>query len=83
MQKYLLIILSTGVCFLFSQNNFKQPSTKSVISYTNFMSLGNTTRPFLNDSSNFAQHQSFSLAFNVGEAFLQMFTVTTIQLIIK
>ena len=44
MQKYLLIILSVGVCFLFSQNNFKQPSTKSVIGITNFIELGNYRR---------------------------------------
>ena len=66
MQKYLLIILSVGVCFSFSQNNFKQHSIKRVIGYTNFIDLGNSIRPFLNDSSNFGQHQSFSLAFNVN-----------------
>ena len=66
MKKNLLIILSIGVCFLFSQNNFKQPSTKSVIGITNFIGLGNSIRPFSNDSSKFGQHQSFSLGFNVG-----------------
>ena len=66
MKKYLLIILSIGVCFSFSQNNFKQPSTKSVIGYTNFIDLGNSIKPFFNDSSNFGQHQSLSLAFNVS-----------------
>ena len=70
MQKYLLIILSVGGCFLFSQNNFKQPSAKSVIGYTNFLELGNSIRPFLNDSSKFGQHQSFSLGFNVGRGSL-------------
>ena len=69
MQKYLLIILSAGVCFSFSQNNFKQPSTKSLIGYTNFIELGNSIRPFLNDSSKFGQHQSFSLGFNVARGF--------------
>ena len=69
MQKYLLIILSIGVCLSYSQNNFKQPITKRAISYTNFINLGNTTRPFLNDSSNFGQHQSFSLTFNVYSGF--------------
>ena len=69
MKKNLLIILSVGVCFLFSQNNFKQPSTKSVIGITNFIGLGNSIRPFSNDSSKFGQHQSFSLGFNVGRGF--------------
>ena len=69
MQKYLLIILFTGICFSFSQNNFKQPSTKSVIGITNFIELGNSIRPFSNDSSKFGQHQSFSLGFNVGRGF--------------
>ena len=66
MKKYLSIILSVGVCFSFSQNNLKQPSTERVIAYTNFIDLGSSIRPFLNDSSNFGQHQSFSLAFNVS-----------------
>ena len=69
MQKYLLIILSAGLCFSFSQNNFSQPSTKGVVGYTNFIDPGNSIRPFLNDSSKFGQHQSFSLGFNVGRGF--------------
>lgn len=66
MQKYLLIILSVGVCLSFSQNNLKQPNTKRVIGYTNFIYIGNSIRPFLNDSSNFGQDQNFSLAFNLS-----------------
>ena len=69
MQKYLLIILAVGVCFSFSQNDFKQPSTKSVVGYSNFIELGNSIRPFLNDSSKFSHHQSLSLEFNVGRGF--------------
>ena len=69
MKKNLLIILSIGVCFLYSQNNLKQPSTKSVIGFTNFIELGNSIRPFSNDSSKFGQRQSFSLGFNMGRGF--------------
>ena len=69
MQKYLLIILSVGFCFSFSQNNIKHPSIKSVIGYADFIDLGNSIRPFLNDSSKFGQHQSFSLGFNVARGF--------------
>ena len=69
MKKNLLTILSIGACFLFSQNNFKQPNTKSVIGFTNFIELGNSIRPFSNDSSKFGQSQSFSLGFNVGRGF--------------
>ena len=49
MQKNLLIILSVGFCFLISQNNIKQTSIKSVIGYTDFIDLGNSIRPFLNE----------------------------------
>mgnify|MGYP001275956952 CR=1 FL=1 len=66
MQKYLLIISFIGICSSFSQNNFRQPISSSVIEYTNFIELENSIRPFLNDSSNFGQHQSFSLGFNVS-----------------
>ena len=69
MQKYLLIILSVGGCFSFSQKDFKQPSINSVIGYTNFIELENSIRPFLNDSSKFGQHQSLSLGFNMGRGF--------------
>ena len=70
MQKYLLIILSVGGCLSFGQKDFKQPSTKSVIGYTNFIELENSIRPFLNDSSKFGQHQSLSLGFNMGRGSL-------------
>ena len=69
MKKNLFIILFIGIYFSFSQNNFKQPSTNSAIGYTNFIELGNSIRPFLNDSSKFGQHQSFSLGFNVSRGF--------------
>ena len=71
MKKNLLIILSIGVCSLFSQNNLKQPSIKSVIGFTNFIELKNSIIPSLNDSSKFGQHQSFSLGFNMGRGFLK------------
>ena len=70
MKQYLPIILFIGVCFLSAQDKISQQGNKRLVRLSNFMDQENLIRPFLNDSSNFGQHQNLSFGFSMSSGLL-------------
>ena len=62
----IIVLMLFRNSFLFSQHNINQPSFMEQTRLTNFFSVENSIKPFLNDSSKFGHHQSFSVGFNIG-----------------
>tara|TARA_B100000579_G_scaffold148611_1_gene120603 strand:- start:716 stop:1243 length:528 start_codon:yes stop_codon:yes gene_type:complete len=67
MIRYSIILLF--VAHLFGQDNGNEFEARSLVGFTNFINLDNTIKPFLNDSSNYGQHQKLSFGFGINNGF--------------
>ena len=54
---------------LLGQDDGNEFEARNLIGFTNFIDLGNTVKPFLNDSSNQGQHQKLSFGFGINNGF--------------